>query len=370
MPLGMVQGADVRATSRVPSAERWSSAMRRGPGRDVGSIGWYDVFARWKLGHRPRRQLRRFLKASRRSRCTSSLALRLRRCWPTPVDSPRSSNNQIDSTSFPVARRSPRRVNASGRSSKATRSVTALVNARRGQRRRGVHGWHRGAPASTRRRSPRPSRCWSSPSDPPTRPATSRRRTRRRDAVRRAPTPRRQPTRAARRPGRRSRRHRGRRSASRKAMAMALGSASRAARTTSSAPQRRASADLSSSLTTAVTDAPNALASWMAADPLLPAAPSTTTRSPAASCPGRPGQSTRSDRGSKTGRFVIGLAVGHREHRRGVGQCLVRNVPLPLRKSLTVITRAPIERSTPSPTAVTTPASSWPGVKGSGGVSG
>ena len=32
--------------------------------------------------------------------------------------------------------------------------------------------------------------------------------------------------------------------------------------------------------------------------------------------------------------------------------------------------RSPIERSTPSPTAVTVPVASWPEVNGSGGVSG
>ena len=44
------------------------------------------------------------------------------------------------------------------------------------------------------------------------------------------------------------------------------------------------------------------------------------------------------------------------------------NDPWPSMNPLVDITRVPTGTSAPSPLAVTTPASSWPGVNGSGGV--
>ena len=46
------------------------------------------------------------------------------------------------------------------------------------------------------------------------------------------------------------------------------------------------------------------------------------------------------------------------------------NDPCPIQNAVTHMIRAPIERSTPSPTAVIVPVASWPDVNGSGGVSG
>ena len=49
MPSRHGEGADVRASSTCPIAPSSSSATRRGRAATPRRIGWYDVFARWKL---------------------------------------------------------------------------------------------------------------------------------------------------------------------------------------------------------------------------------------------------------------------------------------------------------------------------------
>ena len=140
---------------------------------------------------------------------------------------------------------------------------------------------------------------------------------------------------------------------------------------TPSAPSPRQNSALASSLTTAMTRAPSALPSCTAAMPLPPAAPSTDQALALGDLAPFDQRGPRRDvRDPEAGGRGVGEALGHRVRRRVLHQALLGERAVPHVEDVTPMTWSPIGGSTPSPTAVTTPVTSWPGVNGSGGVSG
>jgi len=127
----------------------------------------------------------------------------------------------------------------------------------------------------------------------------------------------------------------------------------------------------SSSPTTATTRAPRARPSWTAAMPLPPAAPRTASQSPAF----RPPRSTSPIHPVRCGiqnpaAWTAVRPAGTSKAVSAATRHSSANDPLPSRNEATPMMRVPIGVSTPSPTAVTVPVASWPGMNGIGGVSG
>ena len=83
IPLGRTK-EPMFALEHLPDRRRLIERYADASGRDTSAIGWYDVFARWKLAHRARGQLRqvpprplrqadaRVLRRAGRSVCSTS----------------------------------------------------------------------------------------------------------------------------------------------------------------------------------------------------------------------------------------------------------------------------------------------------------